>query len=523
MVRKWIAFGLLLGFISFVGLVAGCGPQVAEEAAVETITVKGLATTTGAKGVKTMAVLADADVSIGKPAKDSEDLTEVATGKTGSDGTYIVDVALSKIQDDAVDGRVQNLMVVITKAGTTLGATIPSISIATQAAFAPPANVKGLMKQKIARKAFKKGIDPKEFDFNTNIERKFEDLTDYDPTDDTKFDKMAEAIKNSEDVMDEIATGLGIDTTVLAKLDKKALEYHNTYIEPIFREAFENKIEPDRDKLDEALTNMEKYMKDYALSLGLTEQQFMDLKNMHDQHMQQGMKDGLGTDDPAFKEIERRNMGNKMLDLFYAQYDAALTLAQASSGTRESFQTTNSARYNDYVASKEVIAQALRTKLNDTTLPDPRVIHEYLRLAFFEQFLFPPIEDMPTKEGEMTIEQMEQKMKQYKSSRILVYFMDTFFPIQKYQIFEAMGKTLQPIYRNRFENTNSDYYMGPEFWASNPTPTQIQDRLEKFKTALDTAINSVIKTPFENVFGVSDTTTSYINAFRILTAPPDAF
>lgn len=519
--RKTLWILLVVALIAVPFIATRCGTGATTGNGTGTITIKGLAdTTTLAEGVKAMGALADADVTIGTPGKDTEALTTIATGTTASDGTYSITVSVSDLQSITDDNnRACNLMVTV---GTSLGATV-SFDTATQAAFVPVANKINYMKQQIALKTFGKGIDPTELDYNGDIERKFSDLTGYGPTDADRFAKMADAIKASEDVMAEIAAGLGISTADLALLDAKAREYHDTYLEPIFRAAFEAKAPPDQDALDAAFANMEQAMKDYALSLGLTEQQFMDLKNMCDQQMRAKMESGLGPTDPAVVEIKHRDMGNKMIDLFYAQYDAAYTLANATTPEGDSFAEANPTRFSAYVSSKEAIATVLREKLNDTDILDPKLIGNYLRTAFFDAYLFPPKDEMITQE--VTPDEMNDIMASWESSRIMVYFMGFFSDTQRDDIFSGMGETLQPIFRNRFEDiTNSSgYYMGHEFWASEPSADEIQSRLENFKTALDNAINSIVKTPFESVFGVSDTTTSYINAFRILNAPPDAF
>jgi len=65
--------------------------------------------------------------------------------------------------------------------------------------------------------------------------------------------------------------------------------------------------------------------------------------------------------------------------------------------------------------------------------------------------------------------------------------------------------------------------MGPSFWESRPTGEEIAARTEKFKTALNNAINSIVSTPFNAVSWVGGTNVSdLINAFVIINAPPDA-
>lgn len=514
--------------VVLVGYLFGCGQTGGGgTTASGTVTIKGLASSSGLssiQGIKASSALSGATVTIGKPAKNSEDMTAIATGITGSDGTYSIDVDFSQVSSlTDSNNKVNNLMVIITQNGTTLGATIPAIDTATKSAFAPSADETGYMKQKIALKTIKKGMDPKDLDFSGDIDQKFTNFEGYKSTDDSKFDKMADAVKNSNEVGDDIAAGLGISTTILAQLEAKAKEYHDTYIQPIFKAAFDNKTPPDKTTLDTAFANMEKALKDYALTLGITEQQFLDLKNMKGQQMQSDIEQDLGAQDNAVKGFKQQENGNKMIDLFNAQYDAANTLAQASIGSKQSFANASPTQYAAFVASKEAIATVLKAKLNDATIINPMEIGNYLRLAFFDRWLFPPMAEMPSKEGEKNSGEMETIMSGYKSSRIMMYFMDFFSESQRQSIFQSMGSTLQPIFQNRFQNTGSPYYMGEQFWASNPTPTEIQTRLGLFKTALDNAINSIVKTPFESVFGASTTTNTYINSFKILNAPPDAF
>ena len=93
---------------------------------------------------------------------------------------------------------------------------------------------------------------------------------------------------------------------------------------------------------------------------------------------------------------------------------------------------------------------------------------------------------------------------------------------------------MQPIFTNRFQNTASPYYMGPNFWSGNfpggtpgtpPTPQQINDRLVLYNAALDAAMtnNTALRTIFIAAGFTDAQATSILNAFRILMAPPDAF
>ena len=93
---------------------------------------------------------------------------------------------------------------------------------------------------------------------------------------------------------------------------------------------------------------------------------------------------------------------------------------------------------------------------------------------------------------------------------------------------------MQPIFTNRFQNTASRYYMGPNFWSGNfpggtpgtpPTPQQINDRLVLYNAALDAAMtnNTALRTIFIAAGFTDAQATSILNAFRILMAPPDAF
>ncbi|OGC06416.1 hypothetical protein A2526_06710 [candidate division WOR-1 bacterium RIFOXYD2_FULL_36_8] len=539
----WIVFLAFVLFLPFIathcgksassgGSSSGGGVTPSLERA---ITVKGLATSANifASSIKNVRIqassaLADANVTIGEGAKDSEDIVEIATGRTDSLGKYSIEIDVSDLRSDVTDNKVSNLMVIIEKDGVIVGSTLPTTDLTTKTAFAPTANPSGYKKQMIARKVFKKGSDPKDFNFVDNVDRKFSDISG------EKFEEMAEAIKAAEDMRAQIAESLGIDVSKLALLDERARTYHDTYIEPIFRQAFENGIPPDRETLDAAFAQMDEVMKDYAVSLGITEQQFVDLRAMNDKNMQGYMQEQLGANDTDFKDMKRRDEGNKMIDLFIAQFDAADTFAQASTASKQSFKNANPAKYAEFLAKKDTVITALKEKMNDTTITDPRAIGDYLRTEFFDAFLFPPLEQAQSsgvrdkkavkiKFSKDNPEDMEAIMQAYANTRIMVYFMNFFTTEQRGTIFQSMGQTLQPIFQSRYEDSQSVYYMGPSFWESRPTGEEIAARTEKFKTALNNAINSIVSTPFNAVSWVGGTNVSdLINAFVIINAPPDA-
>ena len=499
------------------------------------ITVKGMATsaTTGTSSIKNVrilasSVLADANVIIGKGVKDSDEIVEIATGTTDASGKYSIDLDISELEGAATDNKVSNLMVLIEKDGVTVGSTIPTTDLGTKTAFAPTADPSGYKKQMIARNVFKKGQDPKDFNFVDNVDRKFSDISG------EKFDEMAEAIKAADDMRLQIAVSLGISAEALALLDAKGREYHDTYIEPIFRQAFDSGNPPNRETLDAAFAQMDEAMKDYAVSLGITEQQFVDLRAMHDKNMQGHMQEQLGANDTDFKDMKRRDEGSKLIDLFIAQFDAADTFANASTSSKQSFKDANPVKYAEFLAKKDTIITALKEKMNDTTITDPRAIGDYLRTEFFDAFLFPPVELMQanrvrdkksvqSKFSKDNPEDMEAIMQNYANTRIMVYFMNFFTAQQRGAIFQSMGQTLQPIFQARFETSSSEYYMGSSFWESRPTGEEIAARTEKFKTALNNAINSIVSTPFNAVSWAQGTSVStLINAFVIINAPPDA-
>jgi hypothetical protein len=158
-----------------------------------------------------------------------------------------------------------------------------------------------------------------------------------------------------------------------------------------------------------------------------------------------------------------------------------------------------------------------------------------MRTAFFDAFIFPPADaakPAPPPAGASTAEvaaavaSMETFMDQYISTRIMMYFMQTFL-LQDDQMnfFGTVQPAMQAIFQTRFSDTtnSSGYYMGPGFWSTNPSATTIQGRLTAFTTALTAAIDNVTTQGIMSRAGFdSAQSAAVLTAFRILMAPPNA-
>jgi hypothetical protein len=546
---------LLIGFllVSATGLMLqGCSTSSNEAT---TTTTSSTTTTTAAVGgasvvirgstatavggasissVRAYAGLSSAEVFLGIPLAGSDTFTTIITGATSADGNYSLSAPISLLSDATTEsGFAANLMVIISKEGTVIGCVIPSLSLEAGAeTFAPTADPGEYKKQLLARAAFKKGTDPRSFDFTSSIDSKFSGgtMADYDLD---KLDKLASSIHSSEAAERSIAEGLGISSAILDQLKEKGFELHKLYIEPIMRRGFETKTPPSRAELDLAFSSMEAAMKDFAIGLGLTEQQFADLRGMKDKTMETKMgEEGLAGDDPAFEEAKRRMGGSKMVTLFLGQWDAANTLANVAPSGKEKFAITQAAAYNRFVTSKEAIVAQLNSLMGSDGMR-PEQISGYLRSNFFDAFVFPPPSAKPEERdgGGFDESSMEAMMRDYVSSRIMVYFMQTFLTErQRMTYFMSQEASMQPIFRNRFDTPASPYYMGEQFWngttlGHRPSPEEVQARLVLFNAALDAAMddNTALQNIFRSAgFSESDITT-ILKSFRILMAPPDMF
>lgn len=531
MIRKWMVLGVLLSFAGFAIFSLGCGQQQGDSATTTTtvatasaVVIKG-ATSSVSTGMsaKASTTFANAEVIIGLPIASSDAYTEIGRGTTDANGAYSINVNRDTLAGAAGEsGYASNLILLVSKEGVTIGCMIPSVSPeAGRVTYAPNANPGQYAKQKMARRCFGKGIPPKNFDFNANIDQKFSSDT-VKGYNDTQFDAVADSIKSGEDAGEEIALGLGISAANIQLMKNKGMELHKTYIEPIMQAAFENKTPPDRATMDAAFASMEAAMMAYAKELGITEQQLSDFKSMKDKTMetQMGQEDAM-KNDPGFGEAKRRMMGTKITNLFLGQYDAANTVATIAPSGKTSYKDASgsSANYSKFVASKEVIVAKLNAMLNDATMVNPEQIPNYLRNNFFDAYVFPPAMNKPAPG-----EDMGQMMNSYANSRIMVYFMNTFLnDQQRMTYFASQESYMQPIFTNRFNNVDSLYYMGPNFWSTNPTPEQIQAKLALYNAALDAAMdnNAALKSIFIAAGFTDAQATTILKAFRILMSPPD--
>ena len=534
----------VIGCLLLVVSLAGCGQQTdtaatpAPVAAGSAVAISG----TTAVGITTLGLrtfstaLGTAEVKIGYCSTGSDEVIELGSGTTSPDGTYEVRVLAASLESlKATSGYVTNLMVTISKGDEIIGCVIPSISPeAGSRGYAPTASKGDYKKAVIARSAFKKGEDPKSFDYCGNIDKKFlsESLKDYDAS---KIDAVADSVKGAEDAMEEIIAGLGISAATLEAMKKKGNELHRTYIEPIMQAAFAAKTPPDRATIDAAFASMEAAMTTYALGLGISGQQIADLKSMKDKQFETKMgEESALTGDAAFTESKLRMSGDKMINLFLGQWDAANTLATTAPSGEVTFAVSNEATYTSFTASKESIKAHLLA-LQATAGTDPGAIPTYLRTAFFDKFIFPPGNaDKPapptgTSEAEIAAARtsMEAFMNEYSGTRILMYFMSVFLTENdRDTFFRTTQPAMQAVFQTRFTDTSnsSGYYMGPGFWATNPSADTIQTRLAAFNTALGAAIdNSTTRAIIQTHAGfTASQTDAVLTAFRILMAPPDA-
>ena len=252
-------------------------------------------------------------------------------------------------------------------------------------------------------------------------------------------------------------------------------------------------------------------------------------------------------DDPAMREMRRRDMGGKMLDLFNVQYAAAAVLANASIDSRVSYASANATRYTSFTSSKTAIETAIKTKLDDGskdssfgggTTGDPIwELSNYLRSEFFDKYVFPSMVDMgaPPPPGPLSLLAasdlppindgfMDDMVSRYGTgaeARIMVYFMG-FFAGGKGALFNSMINSMQPIFTAQFSDPTASYggqiyYMGPAFWATNPAPSVVKARNDAFKAALDNAVDTAVGTAF-NIFSNAAAVKA---AFKTLSAPPN--
>lgn len=540
MAKKWIVFGLVLALAGFLAFSAGCGQAQSSSTATTTTTTTTLAaassvgikgstssTATG-MGVGAFAAVGTAEVYIGYCTKDSDAITNLVQGTTDAIGDYALYIATASLEAlKASGGYVPNLMVIVSKEGVVYGCVIPSIS--PEAGFtnyAPSANPGDYKKQLVTRSSFKKGMDPRNFDYTGNIDKKFSSsvLKDMDPS---KMDWLADSIKSADDFEANIAEGLGIDAALLSQMKQKGFQLHKTYIEPIMQAAFNDKTPPNREQLDAAFARLEAAMLDYAASIGLTGQQMADLKSMKDKQMETKMgEEGFAGGDPIFQEAKLRMMGDKMTSMFLGQWDAANTIAnlKPSSSTRETFASAYAARYAAFVASKEAIKTQLTTYLSSSTSPE--TMPNYLRDSFFDEFVNPPMSEKPPEGGSQA--SMEAYMDQFTTSRIMVYFMKTFLTESGRQsFFNTLQPSMEAVFSKRFNDTSnsSGYYMGPLFWETRPDAATVQTRVENFNTALTNAVegNSALATVLSNAGFDTTQASAILKAFRIIMAPPDGF
>src|SRR3989338_3984202 len=257
MFKKVIAFGFLFGLIGFALFGGGCGQTSTPSSSATTTTVAAssavaISGTTAvgvtALGLRTFAdALGSAEVKIGYCEAGSDEVKELGRGTTAPDGTYEVRVPVASLEAlKATGGYVPNLMVEISKEGVVIGCVIPSLSPeAGSRGYAPTASKGDYKKALIARAAFKKGKDPKSFDYSGSIDEKFssEKMKDYTPG---MIDDMADSIKAGEDAESKIGEALGISVASIEAMKMKGFELSRIYIEPIMRAAFESKTPPDR-------------------------------------------------------------------------------------------------------------------------------------------------------------------------------------------------------------------------------------------------------------------------------------
>lgn len=548
MCKKTIALGLLFGLVGFAALTVGCGQQTSTATTTTTtlatssgVTIKG--TSAGGStslGLRRFATgLTTAEVTIGVPIKGSDEVTIVARGTTDSDGNYSITVATASLESlkTGSGNTAANVVITISSEGTVIGCVLPSISLeAGGTGYAPTASKGDYKKAMIARAAFKKGQDPKNFDYSGSIDTKFssESMKDYTPD---QVDDMADSIKAGEDAEAKIGAALGITDEKMDLMRKKGFELHRTYIEPLMQAAFATKTPPNRAAMDAAFASMEAKMTEYARdTLGISGQAIADFKSMKDKQMEAKMgESSFLKNDDSFKEAQLRMSGDKMINMFLGQWDAADTIANlATAEAPKSFRynPASAAVYTSFVASKESIKTELLNKMS-TSGTSLEAIPNYMRTAFFDRFLFPAMADKPQEKqgGGFDQASMEAKMGAFTNTRITVYFMNTFLnQQQRMTYFTSQETAMQPIFQNRFGNSSSPYYMGLNFWNGSltggtpPTPDQVSARLALYKAALDAAMDN--NTTLKNIFiaaGFTDTqATTILKAFRILMAPPDA-
>ncbi|MFA4906519.1 MAG: hypothetical protein WC645_08460, partial [Candidatus Margulisiibacteriota bacterium] len=355
----------------------------------------------------------------------------------------------------------------------------------------------------------------KNFDYSNNIDKKFSDdkVADYN---DSKIDAVADSVKSAEDSMDEIIAGLGISAATLEAMKKKGDELHRTHIEPILQAAFAAKTPPNRAAMDAAFASMEAAMTTYALKLGISAQQIADLKSMKNKQFETQMgQEGAMSGDLAFKESKLRMAGDQMINMFLGQWAAANTLATTAPGLKTTFSIANPVPYASFSASQESIKAHL-LNLMGTGGTEPMAIGDYMRTAFFDEFIFPP--------PDANKSSPETFFQTYGSNRIMIYFMSTFLdPADRDTFMQTTQPAMQAVFQTRFSDTNSSYYMGPGFWATNPSAATIQAHLAAFDAALTAAIINPTTSDIMSRAGFdSAQTTTVLNAFRILMAPPNA-
>ena len=225
--------------------------------------------------------------------------------------------------------------------------------------------------------------------------------------------------------------------------------------------------------------------------------------------------------------------GDKMINMFLGQWNAANTLATTAPTRKSSFEATNPVPYAIFVASQESIKAHLLTLMGAAST-SPEAIPTYMRTAFFDRFIFPP-PDAPkpppptggtTTEIEAARVSMEAFMDVYTSSRIMMYFMQVFVaPADRQTFFSTTQPAMQAVFQTRFSDTanSSGYYMGPAFWETRPSADTIQERLTAFNAALTAAIvNPTTSGTMSRAGFDTSQTATVLNAFRILMAPPDA-
>lgn len=545
MVKKILCLVLVLGLgIWAVGSLNGCGQAATTSGGgasgggttgTDTITIKGVATsgltTTGLRA-RASAPLANADVSLVTFTAGSTTPAVVTTGKTDSNGSYSLSIDTTKYSSD----ELKNCAAIITSGSVTVGATIPSVDTAKGAInYAQIADETEYKKTKILQKTVEKGIAANKIDFTQDIDQKFDTSLANASNDD--LGKLADAVKSGADAELNLAASLGITSSQSDLLKAKRDLLFKVYIQPVMKSAFENGVKPSKKIMDALFSLIEEEINTYANTVGVTPTQSTDFKNMKDQAVQANIPETSTALQQVKNESGRRSTGNKIIGLFIAQFDAADTCAMATPTGGMSFKDKNTATYESFVNAKARILASLEAFLTNTTLTDEGRIGEYLYRNFIDIYILPPPNAMegitktasikirvenPPQGGELpTGQQMESIMQQYVNSRIFVYFFNA-FGTQKSTIFSKIGQVIQPIFQKRFSDSTVAYYMGDDFWKTNPTPDQMKTRLDAFKAAFDAAwesagINSVVSQAYPT------NTANIIAAMKILMAPPDAF